>query len=84
MLERSKEGCSTDKIDDVTKTIKSALAGLKKTTPKETKLDSLVDIMELVKIAMNTSGITDSEFFAHLNKRREEVGVFAVDTKEEK
>lgn len=81
MLERSQNGCSADNIDDVTKTIRSSLSKLKKSTDKETKLNGLVDIVELVKVALQVSDISNEEFYNHIQKRRAECGVFVTDNK---
>lgn len=81
MLERSKNGCNTNNLDDVTKSIKSSVTKLKKSASKDVKLNSLVDIMELIKVAMLVSEISDEEFFEHMKKRREEYGVFVPNAK---
>lgn len=81
MLERSENGCSTDNIDDVTKTIRSSLSKLKKSTDKDTKLDGLVDIVELVKVALQVANISNTDFYNHIQKRRNECGVFVTNNK---
>lgn len=80
MLERLKENHPEVSSDDIMKTMKKTVDKLKKNTSKEEKLDALSDIIELSKVMIDVVGITNDEYFEHLNARRAEIGTFTKET----